>query len=230
MAKRIFYTRKEQRKMTVILVSILIILLIIVGIILLFTSNKKEETVTKGKLVSRFSYPVLVKEGIYPDNVYGTPVHTQLIPENTDARPMTKRMILYIVIHETDNFEYGVGAKNHATYLSYNNTSSTSWHYTVDDYEIYHHIPDDEVAHHAGEATGNQHGIGIELCVNEDGNFNKTFENGAKLVAYLLKAYDLTIDEVLMHRDFNGKDCPHRIIANNRWDEFKERITYYLNQ
>lgn len=83
--------------------------------------------------------------------MYGVPVFTKLIDTNTSARTGEKRIIKYIVIHETDNFENGVGAANHATFLKNNNKSPTSWHYTVDDKEIYHHIPDDERANHAGD-------------------------------------------------------------------------------
>ena len=35
---------------------------------------------------------------------------------------------------------------------------------------IYHHLPDDETAYHAGDGMekngGNMNGIGIEMCVN----------------------------------------------------------------
>ncbi len=168
------------------------------------------------------------KESVFPSLVVDVPVYTDLIEEHTSARPSTKRIIKYIVIHETDNFEKGVGALNHAEYLKRNNTSATSWHYTVDDKEIYHHIPDDEIAHHAGDEEGNEYGIGIELCVNIDGDFEKTFDNAAKLVAYLLKAYDLSIDNVKTHHDFSGKDCPHSILKENRLKEFRQKVKKYL--
>ena len=156
-------------------------------------------------------------------------VYTELIDTGTNARNGQKRKIKYIVIHETDNYEQGVGAKNHAIYLKNNNSSATSWHYTVDDKEIYHHIPDNERANHAGNDVGNEYGIGIELCVNEDGNFEKTFDNAAKLVAYLLNEYNLTINDIKTHHDFSGKDCPHLILQNNRMEEFKAKVKYYYD-
>lgn len=117
----------------------------------------------------------------------------------------------------------GVGAKNHAKFLKNNISAGTSWHYTVDSKEIYHHIPDNEIAYHAANDIGNEYGIGIELCVNQDGNFNKTFENATKLVAYLLKEYDLTINDIKTHHDFSGKDCPHLILKAGRISEFKRK-------
>lgn len=111
---------------------------------------------------------------------------------------------------------------------------TTSWHYTVDDHEIYHHIPDSEVSWNAGdrrqEPGGNMNGISIELCVNQDGDFEKTFDNGARLTAYLMKAYDLKLDDVQQHNYFNGKNCPQTIRESGRWQEFLELAESYLKQ
>ena len=53
-------------------------------------------------------------------------------------------------------------------------------------------LPDQEVGWHAGdkmtENGGNMTGIGIELCVNEGNDFDKTMENAAALCAELMKA------------------------------------------
>ncbi len=176
--------------------------------------------------IDKFTY--VYQESVFPTFVVDVPVHTDLILEHTSARPSTKRIIKYIVIHETDNFEKGAGSWNHATYLKRNNQTATSWHYTVDDKEIYHHIPDDEIAHHAGDDEGNAYGIGIELCVNSDGDFEKTFDNAAKLVAHLIKAYKLNLDNLKTHHDFSGKDCPHTILQKNRLTEFKRKVRKYL--
>ena len=66
------------------------------------------------------------------------------------------------------------------------------------------------------------------MCLNIDGDFEKTFDNAAKLVAYLLKAYDLSIDNVKTHHDFSGKDCPHSILKENRLKEFRQKVKKYL--
>lgn len=208
-------------KKTKFISKLIFISVLIITIIILF--NKGENISFSDKRVLSYT-----EKSSFPSDVYGTPVYTAIIDEGP-ARPMTKRKIKYIVIHETDNFIEGVGAHNHANFLSHNNTSTTSWHYTVDDHEIYHHIPDNEIAYHAGEKVGNEYGIGIELCVNADGDFDKTFENGAKLVAYLIKEYDLDITALKTHHDFSGKDCPHQILSNNRLSEFQSKVEYYLN-
>ena len=166
----------------------------------------------------------------FPNEVYGITVNTRLIESETEARPGKKRKVRYIVIHETDNTSKVATASNHAEYLSKNNKTSTSWHYTVDEKEIYHHVPDEEVAHHAATQEGNQYGIGIELCVNEEGDFEKTFENASKLVAYLLKEYGLTTKSIKTHNDFSGKDCPHNILKNDRMDEFVKKVKSYMQK
>ena len=159
-------------------------------------------------------------EPAFPDEVYGVPVHTVLMPEELEARTGIRRTIRYIVVHETGNTSVGADAKSHSDYLSGGKGGETSWHYTVDDHQIYQHLPDNEEAWHSGDREGNHSSISIELCVNADGNFDQTMENAAKLTAFLLKEYDLTIDDVKQHYDFNGKDCPLIIRQEGRWDEF----------
>ena len=151
------------------------------------------------------------------------PVMTDFLPEGTRARPGQKREIKYLVIHETDNTGTGANAAAHNSFIHQNANAGegiVSWHYTVDDHQIYQHLPDNEEAWHSGDREGNHSSIGIELCVNADGNFDQTMENAAKLTAFLLKEYDLTIDDVKQHYDFNGKDCPLIIRQEGRWDEF----------
>ena len=126
------------------------------------------------------------------------PVMTDFLPEGTRARPGQKREIKYLVIHETDNTGSGANAAAHNSFIHQNANAEegiVSWHYTVDDHEIYHHLPDDETAYHAGDGMekngGNMNGIGIEMCVNSDGNYEQTLINTEKLCARLLIEYDL---------------------------------------
>ncbi|MFQ9127380.1 MAG: N-acetylmuramoyl-L-alanine amidase [Butyricicoccaceae bacterium] len=96
-------------------------------------------------------------------------------------------------MHETDNFSAGADAAAHNSFIHQNadaDSGIVSWHYTVDDHEIYHHLPDTETAYHAGdvmtEGGGNMNGIGIEMCVNAGGNYEQTLINTEKLCAQLL--------------------------------------------
>ena len=125
----------------------------------------------------------------------GVPVYTELAPEGGDNRPGTKREIRYIVIHETGNPAEGADAAAHGRLQANGGEGKTGWHYTVDDHEIWHSFPDDEVAYHAGDGRdgdGNLYGIGVELCVNADGDFEMTFDNAAKLTGWLMHTYHLS--------------------------------------
>ena len=64
-------------------------------------------------------------------------------------------------------------------------------------------------------------GIGIEMCVNEGGNYEQTLINTEKLCAQLCLSYNLNPDKALKkHQDFMEKVCPARLINEGRWDEF----------
>ena len=129
---------------------------------------------------------------------------------------------------ETDNTGTGANAAAHNSFIHQNANAEegiVSWHYTVDDHEIYHHLPDDETAYHAGDGMekngGNMNGIGIEMCVNEGGNYEQTLINTEKLCAQLCLAYNLNPDKALKkHQDFMEKVCPAKLINEGRWDEF----------
>lgn len=152
------------------------------------------------------------------------------------VRPGDVRQKKWVVIHETGNSSKGADAKNHSTYLknlAKANTTYVSWHYTVDDHEIYHHIPDNEIAYHASdgrvEGGGNMASIGIEICVNSDGNFDKARDNAAWLTAKLLKENNLTISAVKQHHDFapDGKNCPQTIRDKGLWNNFLQAVQKY---
>lgn len=137
----------------------------------------------------------------------------------SNKRPNQERTIKYIVIHNTANRESS--AQNEVDYLqNANNTSSTSFHIAVDDREIIEAIPPTEIAFHAGTKEGNQYGIGIEIC--ESGDYEQAEENAAKLTAYLMKYYDIPIENVKTHQDFSGKACPRLIL--DHWGHFKGKV------
>ena len=49
-----------------------------------------------------------------------------------------------------------------------NGSRIASWHFTVDDKEIYQAAPTNMKCYHAGNATGNSTSIGIEICMFND--------------------------------------------------------------
>ncbi len=143
---------------------------------------------------------------------------SRLIDKNRPNRPAKKMKPTYITIHETGNYAKGADAKAHASYLT-NTSDKVSWHYTVDDKCACQHIPDNEVAYHAGTTEGNAKSIGIEICVNIDCDFDTACHNTAELVRQLMKKHKIPIENVVQHNHWNGKDCP-KYLRRNGWNEF----------
>ena len=170
--------------------------------------------------------------GIELESVGEIPVLTQYIPEGRQNRPGILREIRWIVIHETDNFAKSADAQHHSDYLATNTEDVNSWHYTVDENVIIHQLPDEEVGWHAGdqmsEHGGNMSGVGIEMCVNKDSDFEKTVDNTARLAAVLLKEYKLGIDALKRHHDFSGKNCPAHYYEDEDWQQFVELVKSYM--
>lgn len=176
----------------------------------------------------------------YGSGTFNTSYHPKVSQNTLDAKfyegykMPNDQNILYIVCHES-GMPY---EKNNAEYLAniqFNNAFSNknareaSWNYQVDAYGIYQSFDDSVICWHAGdgthnEATGNNNGIGIEMCINQDGNYEGALYNNAKLVANLMHKYNLKLENVKRHYDFSGKECPSYMIRTGRWNEFLEMV------
>lgn len=124
--------------------------------------------------------------------------------------PNTKITPTSITIHNTGNI--GASAKNNHNYmknLNKNGDRTASWHFTVDDKEIYQAQSTNYKCYHAGNATGNNTSIGIEICMFEDKERQKqAYLNAIELVKILMKYHSFTIDKVKQHYNWTKKDCP----------------------
>lgn len=141
----------------------------------------------------------------------------------------------FIVIHETDNKRRGADAEAHYRYWNSNPSANTSVHYVVDDKKAIQLLHHDEKAWHVGDNVGyskitNNNSIGIEICVNEDGDFEKAYLNCTELVAIVMKQSNIPIENVVRHFDASGKNCPRNIIKNNLWEKFKEEVLRRFNK
>ncbi|MGM0963165.1 MAG: peptidoglycan recognition protein family protein [Bacillota bacterium] len=136
----------------------------------------------------------------------------------------------YITIHNTAN---DAAAKSEISYMI-NNTSSTSYHFAVDDKEVIQAIPLDRNAWHSGDGTngtGNRKSIAIEICYSKSGGsrYKAAEKLAIKFVAQLLKERGWGVNRVRKHQDWNGKYCPHRILTEGRWNSFKAAIEKELH-
>src|SRR5690625_539501 len=133
----------------------------------------------------------------------------------------------YIVIHETANTRKGANANAHARLQASGNSRQASWHYQVDDKEIVQSFSDDAQCWHAGNKYYNQNSIGIEICVNEDGNFKKAVDNAIELTKYLMDKYNIPANNVIQHNQASGKDCPRYLRAGTKgvtWSDFIAKL------
>ena len=64
------------------------------------------------------------------------------------------------------------------------------------------------------------------MCINSDGDFNKTYSNTLKLTKYLMKKYNIPLENVVRHYDASRKICPNIWKENNweKWNRFKEDL------
>lgn len=144
--------------------------------------------------------------------------------------------ISFITVHCTGNYSATASAKNHADYIyGGSGGNQTSWHYTIDSKEIWQHFEDERETWHAGDGTngsGNSTSIGLEICVNDKASFKQACVNAAWLTAELLEKHNLTIDKVVQHNRWSGKNCPAELrsgIWGVTWADFiamvKENLT-----
>lgn len=142
--------------------------------------------------------------------------------------PNTKITPTSITIHNTGN--NNASAKNNHNYMKNINKSGerkASWHFTVDDTEIYQAQSTNYKCYHAGTSTGNNTSIGIEICQFTDSNRQlKAYKNAIELVKILLKYHNFTIDKVVQHNKWSGKDCPQLLRAN----KFGYNWNWFINQ
>ena len=76
---------------------------------------------------------------------------------------------------------------------------------------------------------GNVNSIGIESCVNKGSDIYYTWMRDAKLIAYLMDKYNLTINDVVPHHYFSGKDCPMTMRHSNMYQHVKDLAVIEYN-
>ena len=150
---------------------------------------------------------------------------------NRTAKARTKDDICYIVVHDTANRSRGADAMRHYTFFDRENQASSADFFVddtqilqVNDYFTYY-------TWHCGDGKGarqitNQNSIGVEICVNRDGNYRKAVTNAEYLVARLMAELEIDASHVVRHYDASGKNCPASMEKHNwrKWEQFKKAI------
>lgn len=138
---------------------------------------------------------------------------------------------VYIVIHDTGNTAKGANANAHFNYFNGGDRGSSADFFVddtqalqVNDYNTYY-------TWHCGDGKGkygisNANSIGIEMCINSDGNYSAAFQNTVALTKQLMSELGIDADHVVRHYDASRKNCPASMSGNGwaLWQEFKNMI------
>lgn len=157
-------------------------------------------------------------------------IKQRLLPDGRANKPNKQMTPGWLTIHNTDNESAGATADAHSRFLlNGSGGAKKSWHYTVDDKDIYQHLRDNEQGWHAGDGSGpgNATSIGIEVCMNAGLDEHKAWANAAWLIARMAKKYNIPLQRIVPHKHWSGKNCPSRILPH--WSEFMEMIEKELN-
>lgn len=170
---------------------------------------------------------------------HGSKIGTATVISNTLLKagamiPNEKITVKYITAHNTGNWD--VPANNYYRSLKRQNESKpdagkSSYHFVVDDKEIYQIIDTNNKTWHAGDSTGNATSVGVEICMFKDkARHNKAKANAQALIVELLKGHKLGSDKVKKHQDWSGKYCPQTILdETNGWANFTKEIKNLYN-
>jgi len=136
--------------------------------------------------------------------------------------------ILYIVIHDTGNTKKGADSEAHFNYFNGGERGASADFFVdskrvlqVNDYEQYY-------TYHVGDGKGkygitNQNAVGVELCVNEDGDYETAFKNTVELTKHLMQVLNIPIERVVRHYDASRKNCPQSM-DEAKWAAFKAKV------
>lgn len=139
--------------------------------------------------------------------------------------------IAYIVIHDTANKSKGADADAHFKYFNGGNRNSSA-DFFVDDKKILQ--INDYTKYYTwqvGDGKGkygitNQNSVGIEICINADGDYDKAFCNAVELTKHLMKELNIPAERVVRHYDASRKNCPASMNGGSwaKWEKFKNLI------
>lgn len=147
-------------------------------------------------------------------------------------RSIRHKTIKYIVVHDTENPNIGANAINHFNYFNSREVGSSADFFVdskqalcINDYKKYY-------TWHCGDGNGkygitNENSVGVELCINSDGDYDAAFKNMVKCVKSLMSELNIPIERVVRHYDASRKNCPQTFNNNgnwNKWYEFKQKL------
>ena len=165
--------------------------------------------------------------------INGVPYYLKQIKNNITSKSRSKSDIKAIVVHYTANYSKGADAHAHFEYFNNANRNSSADVF-IDDHSIWK--INNWLKYYTwaiGDGNGkygwtNSNTISIEMCVNSDGDFDKTVENTIKYIRYLhSKGYTKTL---IRHYDASRKLCPEYFVNlsisgyNKAYQDFRNKV------
>ena len=165
---------------------------------------------------------IKIENGLITEfNIPGIKFVQDLIPiSNKLARSQLPMKPQYITLHNPASS--GATANDLTEYID-NYRGYKSWHLTIISTKVFQELPFIENGWHAGDGyngPGNRTSIALEIGEDE------ISESTAKVfVAYLLKEYNIPIENVMPHKLWSGKNCPAFTLQH--WDRYLKGIEEY---
>lgn len=191
-------------------------------------NNEKINNISKNIIINDLENDEAKKYFVYENEDIKLNLREDFISKN--YKKNQKITPEYIVIHETDNWSENANAEAHQYWWDHDPYARSSVHFVVDDKETIQLLPIDAFAYHVGDNVNfsnikNHNSIGIEICVNEDGNYEIARKRAILLVKYLMKTLNMSSETVVRHKDASNKDCPSTMIKYPElWKDFKDRL------
>ena len=133
----------------------------------------------------------------------------------------------YIVVHDTDNTGAGANASAHFNYFNEADRDSSADIFVDDSSAWYINDYTKFYSWHCGDGNGkygitNANSVGVEICVNQDGDCDVAMHNTVKVVRGLMKELNIPLERVVRHYDASRKNCPASMSYDNwaKWIEF----------
>ena len=136
-----------------------------------------------------------------------------------------------IVVHNTYN---DAPAKNEVAYMQ-RRADKVSFHAAIDDKEVVEGLPFERSCYASGDGEngdGNRNYLQFEICYSLSGGdkYKQAEENAVWYIAHVMNDYGFQMSELKKHQDFSGKYCPHRILDEESWESFVDRVRWCREQ
>ncbi len=140
-------------------------------------------------------------------------------------RSKRNEKIKYIVVHDTGNRAKGADAQAHFNYFNSGDRQSSADFFVDDNVALQVNNYNKYYTWHCGDGKGrngitNGNSVGVEICINSDGDYEKAKRKAAETVKSLMKELSVPLERVVRHFDVSGKNCP-QTFSKKDWEEFK---------